>query len=458
MPQNVYLQLLQSQKPNDAQVIAEGARGLQRELTESQKLQMAMQELSQRRVAALLAQRKFESDQADNADKKAEEQRLRDTRQKGREIIFKDRRKNAMPGSMPTQEDLALLELDERDGGPAPQAPAPQPQPMPGAPPPNPAQGGRQMPAQPIRGQAPAGYEGMEANMNQEAGFDPGAMSREEMLRTAGRHEMIEPKDYFTATDPTRDPQFVLDKLATQAGYRLDDAKDRQEFQWKMMQFLEGGRNKRAAAQDKAKPKTRSGMPLKPLGDAEAKKLSDIRSAAWNISKVRDLANDISSLKFGPIAGRAAGRNPYDASIKRLENAIRATVPSLARGVYGEVGVLTDQDVANYMALLPTIKTDPSVAAWIVSDLQDKIGSSWTMNVRTLDDAGRDVSGFDPFLTFDDLANMQQGGRGAQRAAPPAAPSPAAPGGQAPADTGAAMNDLQRIEARMRARKAGTPQ
>jgi hypothetical protein len=36
---------------------------------------------------------------------------------------------------------------------------------------------------------------------------------------------------------------------------------------------------------------------------------------------------------------------------------INSVVPNIARGVYGEVGVLTDADIQNYAKTLPNIKS-----------------------------------------------------------------------------------------------------
>ena len=466
MALNIYQQMMQGrQAPNAAQAIGGGLRMAGQavdkygeEMTEAQKLNMLLQEMTQKRTQALLEARRSEVEMGILQEEQEEKKRVRDTRQKGREAIFKKRVAETPPGMGPSPEDMALLELDPLDqAGSTPPTPSNDaslgmgmpdtgmprqrpagPMPMGGSEPPYIPEG--VLPEQGVRGgQGMGGHPSL--NPSERLERDP---SRDEQLRTAFEHELIDGGDYFQHTDPSKSPEFILGKLATQAGYNLSKDEDRREFQWKLAMLLEGGRNDRAAAQDRSKPKTASGMPLRPIGDTELKKITDIRNAAWNIGQVKGIAAQISDLAFGPIAGRATGRNPYDSLIQRLENAVNATVPSLARGVYGEVGVLTDQDREAYTKLLPNIRKNPAVARWIVHDLEKKIAAAWSLNIRSMEDAGRDIGAFDPDLTFDDLANVKKGGGGAARQPRPAPGAGPAPRGAAPADTAAQDMDIIR--------------
>jgi len=65
------------------------------------------------------------------------------------------------------------------------------------------------------------------------------------------------------------------------------------------------------------------------------------------------VANLIENLgETGPVIGRFRSMNPYDDKVVELNNLIRQTVPGLARGIFGEVGVLTDDDIKNYTATM----------------------------------------------------------------------------------------------------------
>ena len=59
----------------------------------------------------------------------------------------------------------------------------------------------------------------------------------------------------------------------------------------------------------------------------------------------------------GPILGIIRSLNPYDTKAQLIKAQLTAIVPNLARGIYGEVGVLTDNDVALYSKTLPNLKS-----------------------------------------------------------------------------------------------------
>lgn len=47
--------------------------------------------------------------------------------------------------------------------------------------------------------------------------------------------------------------------------------------------------------------------------------------------------------------------NPYDVNAQVINNLLTSITPGIARGVYGEVGVLTDSDIERYKATLPNL-------------------------------------------------------------------------------------------------------
>ena len=70
---------------------------------------------------------------------------------------------------------------------------------------------------------------------------------------------------------------------------------------------------------------------------------------------------------------------------------MQAIVPKVARGVFGEVGVLTDQDIANYIQTLPNIKQTADTQDVIQLALLGTVKSSLDNAVRT-DQATYDIS------------------------------------------------------------------
>lgn len=80
--------------------------------------------------------------------------------------------------------------------------------------------------------------------------------------------------------------------------------------------------------------------------------------------------------KSGPFYGRFIQYNPYDSDVRLLDQMIRSIVPTLARGVYGEVGVLTDNDIKNYRELIPDITKTEETSKKTLNFLRNDIGRS----------------------------------------------------------------------------------
>jgi hypothetical protein len=135
---------------------------------------------------------------------------------------------------------------------------------------------------------------------------------------------------------------------------------------------------------------------LQRLAQSEVDDITQIETAAATMGKIEDAFGKMSGNKQGPIVGLLTGKNPYDAQIRELEKLIDMVTPSLARGVFREVGVLTDQDVARYRAMLPQAKTDPGVAKSILDQLKQKIQETYTTALTNYGKAGRDITQFDP--------------------------------------------------------------
>lgn len=64
---------------------------------------------------------------------------------------------------------------------------------------------------------------------------------------------------------------------------------------------------------------------------------------------------------FSPITAIISNNNPWDTKAADVKARLQAVVPKVARGIFGEVGVLTDQDIANYIQTLPNIKQTAAV-------------------------------------------------------------------------------------------------
>ncbi len=243
-------------------------------------------------------------------------------------------------------------------------------------------------------------------------------------------------KAYFDDTNPTKTPEFQERMFGIKNEAAQKASAERMRYQSALEDYRQGridnrtlmsirGAMDRAELSDKAKPKTAGGMPVQPLGDTELKSVRDLKNTAYSINKIRLLADSISSLKKGPISGFFTGKNPYDTELQALDRLVNQTVPSMARGVFGEVGILTDDDVNRYKKMLASVKDDPKVAKVILDELQEKIASAYNTTIDTYQQGGRDVSQFPMGVDFAGLVG------GTQR---PASPAPNRAGGKKSAD------------------------
>jgi hypothetical protein len=107
----------------------------------------------------------------------------------------------------------------------------------------------------------------------------------------------------------------------------------------------------------------------------------------------------------GPVVGRFRTLNPYDSRIVRLNQLTTQVIPGLARGIYKEVGVLTDTDIATYRSTMANPNLTYDQAKTATKDTMRKIQlsldttmNSWdaaklnTRDYRTMAETEPDVS------------------------------------------------------------------
>ncbi|MCK9588724.1 MAG: hypothetical protein WC069_06470 [Candidatus Shapirobacteria bacterium] len=128
------------------------------------------------------------------------------------------------------------------------------------------------------------------------------------------------------------------------------------------------------------------------LLDTQLKSIIQIDGAGVTLDSIEQKLKDVETR--GPVTGAVRGVNPYDAVAQAIENQVNSLVPGLARGVFEEVGVLTDEDVKRYKRLIPNMRTDPAVAQLIIKDLREKLRASRSIALKTWEAGGYDVSGF----------------------------------------------------------------
>lgn len=134
---------------------------------------------------------------------------------------------------------------------------------------------------------------------------------------------------------------------------------------------------------------------LKDLSQTEVDRIAALQQAAKDMDRIETLFKGIGSATSGPVVGRLREANPYDENRLLLEQAVNAAVPNLARGVFREVGVLTDEDVKRYAKQFPTLKDPPDVRTKKLAQLRQRIKEGQKTTMEELTKAGRDVTGFD---------------------------------------------------------------
>ena len=132
----------------------------------------------------------------------------------------------------------------------------------------------------------------------------------------------------------------------------------------------------------------------RPVEQTVALTLSKFRDVSEQLEDIEAQYNKLSSAD--PITGEVRIRNPYDTDVQQLNRMITAVVPTLARGVFGEVGVLTDSDVERYTKLLADARTPKNQADQAMAFLKNRVSGSYKNYINTFGDAGYDISGFDP--------------------------------------------------------------
>jgi hypothetical protein len=141
----------------------------------------------------------------------------------------------------------------------------------------------------------------------------------------------------------------------------------------------------------------------KPLTDTGTLAFQQAAIAAQTAKKLKAKIDEISNLKKGPITGHILGKNPYDSDLQEVENYVNMLVPSLARGVFKEVGVLTDNDIDRYKKMVATARTDPTVAKGIMENLMRQIDDTFKIYKRSYKASGYNTEGYDQYESVFDL-------------------------------------------------------
>ena len=112
------------------------------------------------------------------------------------------------------------------------------------------------------------------------------------------------------------------------------------------------------------------------LGDtskASIWKLVNVINQIWDINRLLSewdkniTDSNWNKIDISPITWWLRWKNPWDTNAQELKATLQATVPNLARWVYWEVWVLTDNDIANYIKTIPNLTQTKDVQTAILA-------------------------------------------------------------------------------------------
>jgi len=122
-------------------------------------------------------------------------------------------------------------------------------------------------------------------------------------------------------------------------------------------------------------------------------KFGTVLSGAWDLLWTIEEANK-STFWPWPITWKIAELNPWNTPAQTLKRQLISLIPNLARWVYWEVGVLTDNDVKLYSQTLPNLTQTEDVNKAILALTLKTIQRSYQNSLKVNASAGRDVSWF----------------------------------------------------------------
>lgn len=131
----------------------------------------------------------------------------------------------------------------------------------------------------------------------------------------------------------------------------------------------------------------------KDLTDTSIKSLTKFDQALNQLSSIQQQISDAWDTTW-PILGRLRNLNPYDTDAQVLKRSLTSLIPNLARGVYGEVWVLTDNDIRLYADTIPNLQQTWDVNKAVLAMTLQTLAEGYKKQLQINAAAGKDVSGF----------------------------------------------------------------
>lgn len=127
----------------------------------------------------------------------------------------------------------------------------------------------------------------------------------------------------------------------------------------------------------------------KDLTDSTVTSLNKFDSVINQLSSIQE---QIKKMKTWPAIWKLKSLNPYDVDAQTLKAQLTALIPNLARWVYWEVWVLTDNDVRLYSQTIPNLTSTNEVNDAILAMTLEIVAWWYKRQLQSLAAAGKDVS------------------------------------------------------------------
>lgn len=127
--------------------------------------------------------------------------------------------------------------------------------------------------------------------------------------------------------------------------------------------------------------------------DIDATQLKAITQIKTVDAQLDWIVKSLDEVTTDPIVDILKSKDPYDSKRQALQSQVNAILPSLARWVFSEVGVLTDADIARYEKLVPNANKTWGTNKLIGDMLKKVLYRNYTTTLTTLAQASN-VRGF----------------------------------------------------------------
>ena len=122
--------------------------------------------------------------------------------------------------------------------------------------------------------------------------------------------------------------------------------------------------------------------------------LESLDKFKFTSDRIAELKTQLEGEATGPIIGIIRSANPFDEKARLIKAQITKIIPGLARGVFGEVGVLTDQDVAMYSRTIGNLTTPEEVNETLTKAAMDMVARGFEDKLVTMAKNRKNVSGY----------------------------------------------------------------